>query len=363
MSRNAESNGRRRRQSGRASSRKVRAAGHEYLITFPAGLTELAIQCLQSDLQKVHIRYRDDSSAIISTTSTNSQVARLGYTKNAFQIILETPRSPLNRAAKEIARQFRRIPASSVAGLRPFRLMAQIDGHLESLERTARAELEQSIQRLSGAPVNARGGGDEIWLLGRRELATIVLGRRITHASSAGPKGSLGPELSELLVRLSRPAVRDVFLDPFSGSGSLPRARSKFPAKRIISNDLYVKPTLLDTKTAARIEVLREDACQLESVPDGAIDVIVTDPPWGEFEELSGEPDQFYDRVSQNLARILKPASGRLVILISRHGEALLTDALLRNGLTKRERISIVLNGHPAVVLRADRGGDSNAGE
>ena len=57
------------------------------------------------------------------------------------------------------------------------------------------------------------------------------------EGAGAAGSGSLSPELSRLLVRMSKPQGGDVFLDPFAGSGALCRARAEWPARRVIGVD------------------------------------------------------------------------------------------------------------------------------
>lgn len=47
------------------------------------------------------------------------------------------------------------------------------------------------------------------------------------------------------------------------------------------------------------------------SFQDNFIDVIVTDPPWGYFQNID---DNFYDLIFAELLRVIKP-KGRLVLL------------------------------------------------
>lgn len=231
-----------------------------------------------------------------------------------------------------------------------FRIMAQMDGRLEPLDRRAKGVLEHAVTSATGARVMSRGGRDELWLIGRRTLGTIVLGRRLSRVARPGPAGTLSPELSRLLVRMSKPRGDDVFLDPFAGSGALCRARAEWPASRIVGADLYVEPR--DTPTAGTlIEFLREDALELPSVKSGSVSAVVTDPPWGEFESFAGSAQEFYAAMATSLHRVLDPETGRLVLLVSRRTEQIVAGELLRAGFATPRLIPMLVNGHPATVL------------
>lgn len=199
----------------------------------------------------------------------------------------------------------------------------------------------------------SRGGGDELWLIGRRALGTIVLGRRLSRAAKPGPAGSLSPELSRLLVRMSKPQGGDVFLDPFAGSGALCRARAEWPARRVIGVDLYAEPRFDSPRAGAPIEFLREDALELPSVESGSASVVATDPPWGEFESFAGSAQEFYAAMAASFRRVLDPRTGRLVLLVSRKMEQLVADELIRAGFEGPRLVPVLVNGHPATVLNA----------
>lgn len=324
-----------------------------YLVTFPAGLAALVEECLRADLRLVSVSHRDDSALLFSTSAPAESVAKLLYVKNAFQLVLEVPRTSLSGAAKAIAQRLRRSVSPGLERMSGFRIMAQIDGQLEPLDRHAKGTLERAVMSATGARVMSRGGGDELWLIGRRALGTIVLGRRLSRAAKPGPAGSLSPELSRLLVRMSKPQGGDVFLDPFAGSGALCRARAEWPARRVIGVDLYAEPRFDSPRARAPIEFLREDALELPSVESGSASVVATDPPWGEFESFAGSAQEFYAAMAASFRRVLDPRTGRLVLLVSRKMEQLVADELIRAGFEGPRLVPVLVNGHPATVLNA----------
>ena len=105
-------------------------------------------------------------------------------------------------------------------------------------------------------------------------------------------EGSVSVELAAMLVAASRPAAADVFLDPFAGSGSLVAARLQYPAKQLWYSDLHLREhraDLDDLVRSKRVRLIAEDALTLPSFADRLLDMVVTDPPWGEYEDL-GRP-------------------------------------------------------------------------
>jgi len=329
-----------------------------YLLQFPAGLGGLVEQCLHQDIRHQEVVFRDDSAVLVTTTAKPQHIAALPYLKNAFAVVTETRRGPLPTAVPALAKALAKMPAGALPRTNgAFRTMMSVDGQLVGVPRDVRARLEAAIAARTGGRLQTRGGsGDEYWVVGRRELDTLLLGRKVPmRKPRAAPKGALGPEVSDLLVRASDPSPDDVFLDPFAGTGSLVLARLDHPARQIIYSDLNLRrlrPEFRPELARARgVSFLHEDARELPSVDDATIDAIVTDPPWGEHEELAEPFPLFAAAVGHSMRRVLKPGAGRFVMLVTRRLAADLRAALVDSDLVPRHEHEILVNGHPATAL------------
>ncbi|WP_051046965.1 TRM11 family SAM-dependent methyltransferase [Nocardia asiatica] len=332
-----------------------------YYVQFNAGLGELIMSSLRQDLKRVKVVFQDDSSAMLDSGARAEDVAGISYLKNAFLVLGETKRGAgLPGAIQALTSQLKRPEFIRLAPKkRPFRIMATVDGELVGLPRDGKSRLENAIAARTNGRVEARGSGVEYWIIGRRELGTFLFGLKLPKKKGAPtPKGALNAELAEMLVRAVPPKHEDVFLDPFAGRGSLVLARLKYPARRIIYSDIDYRifkrdfqPELARTK---RVQFMSEDALDLPSIADKSVDVVVTDPPWGEYEELDASYDEFAVNVARSLDRVLKP-SGRFVVLINRRQEGILQTAFHKYGLETSAIHQILVNGHPASVLAGGR--------
>ena len=103
-----------------------------------------------------------------------------------------------------------------------------------------------------------------------------------------------------------------------------------------------------------RVVVRQGDARQLSRYADGSIHKIVTDPPWGSFQELADGPETFYREVLAELARVLAPG-GLLVLLLAR---ADFLGPLLETlpALERVESWPILVSGKKAVVYKLRKG-------
>ena len=335
----------------------------DHLVLVVAGTTDLALRSLPERL-RAEVTYADESALVVRTRQPLDSADRLPFANNVFQVLARAPRRDTGSTVTALARRvadadLRSLPRTAAG----FRVMVHLDGQLTPVSPQPRKDLESLLSRRLRRPVTSRGSCDEFWVVGRTGLADLLLCARLPKSRRAErARGALSAELSEMLVAASRPDGRDTVLDPFAGSGALILARAQHPHRRLIYNDLD-----LDGHRAAlprsilrgrAVTLLAEDALSLPSLPDGSVDVVLADPPWGEHADLGMDLDAFADRVLASCGRVLHPRHGRAVILTARRGAAAYAQACEGRGLQVGEQIGILVNGHPAEVLIAGRGAD-----
>ncbi|MCH7229443.1 hypothetical protein L0U85_00990 [Glycomyces sp. L485] len=85
------------------------------------------------------------------------------------------------------------------------------------------------------------------------------------------------------------------------------------------------------------------------------MDVIVTDPPWGEYEQIDMALPEFFGAMARAFDRVLDPRDGRFVTLVSRKAGETVEEALISNDLRISSTHEVLVNGHPATVLIGGR--------
>ncbi len=335
----------------------------KFFVQFGAGLGPLVERALAADIGSFQPVFGDDSGLLIESSAPERKIACLPYLKNAFSIIDQVPRGALPGSAEHLARRLTKngVLRGRQRG-RPFRTMFSIDGQLTGVPVAARGRLEGVIGQQTGGRVNARGGkGVEFWLIGRRDLGRLLFGERLpVPARPKPPRGALAPDVSTLLVRASEPAPGDVFLDPFGGSGALVAARAAWPCRRLIYSDLAATeqpPRLAGVRGPGKVQVLAEDARRLPGVEDGSVSAIVTDPPWGEHEQLDVPYAEFAADLLTAFDRVLDRRRGRLVLLVARRTAPVVEAAWRAVPLALGAALPVLVNGHPATVLIGGRPG------
>ncbi len=332
-----------------------------YYVQFTAGTGTLMLEALDTQLEQLRVRYADDSAMVLESTSAPNKVAAVPFIKNAFVVIAETGRGDLDKGVVQLGRvaekrAFPKLPGS--AGR--FRVMVHVDGSLAPVSPRAKSAIERTIAARTGSRVEPRGMCQEYWVVGRQGMKELLLCARLPKAQKPNKaKGAISHELSAMLVAASRPTPQDVFLDPFGGSGSFPAARLELPVKQVWYSDLdlalHRRDLTRQLTDGKRVRLLSEDALTLPSVADGSVDAIVTDPPWGEHEDLGRPYDDFASAVGRSFARVLHPRRGRYVLLMNRRNATTMRDGLAGAGLPPDDEHEVLVNGHPATVLIGGR--------
>lgn len=328
-----------------------------YYVQFVAGAGSLLCEALDHQLGGLRVHYSDDSAMILESSSDPDRVASIPFLKNAFIVVAETGRGSIDKGVVQLSRIIANTKFPTLVGqTNKFRLMVHIDGLLAPVAPRAKTSLERAVANRTGARVEPRGMCQEYWVVGRQNMNQLLLCARLAKTRRpTKAKGAISHELSAMLVAASKPSPLDVFLDPFGGSGSFAIARLEHPLKQLWYSDLELVQhrrnlprQLTDNK---RVRLLAEDALTLPSIADGSVDVIVTDPPWGEHEVMSMPYRDFAYAAGISFARVLQPTRGRFVLLVNRRNAEVLRDGLSSAGLPPEAEYQILVNGHPATVL------------
>jgi tRNA G10 N-methylase Trm11 len=328
-----------------------------YYVQFVAGTGSLVLEALDAQLDGLRVRYADDSAMILETSASPNKVAAISYMKNAFVVVADTGRGSVDKGVLQLSRVISTKQFPKLSGQTGrFRIMVHVDGTLTPVEPLAKGALEKAVMQRTGARVEPRGQCQEYWVVGRQGMRELLFCARLPKAQRpAKAKGAVSHELSAMLVAASLPTPQDVFLDPFAGSGAFITARLEQPLKQAWYVDhglARYRSTLARQLTDnKRVRLVAEDALTLPSLADGSVDVIVTDPPWGEHEVVKQPYEQFARDIADSFARVLHPVRGRYVLLVNRRNASVFGDALAAAGLSADTEHKILVNGHPASVL------------
>jgi len=342
-----------------------------YYSSFIPGLSQPVQKALLDTLPQCTIKLVLDGLIAYETAAPPEVVRELPFVTNTFYVLKAFPHDearPVKQMAIEVvsdrALKIRDLPPSK--GSKTFRVIPSLANQLQPLEGKIMQALEKRVAEQTKLRPDRSKPDYEFWLLQRSEGYGFFSARLSQHKSydKILQKGELRPELANVLCRLSEPSPDEMFLDPFCGSGAIPIQRASFPARAIVASDIReekiegLKQRLKKLRLAEKIVVSCDDALALARYDSGSVQKIVTDPPWGLFEELKLPLAQFYEQMAEEFCRILAP-QGNLVV-VTAQTEAF--EGSMQNSgrkLKTLHRYNILLSGKKASVYVVQRTGES----
>ena len=284
-------------------------SSNRYFSTFTSGFEPIVGDLLKQSLKGVEVDLLLNGLIVYSTNSALEKVKKINFFTNSFLLLRSfsdskavTIEKMMIAVSKNRIRFAPRFPLNS----RTFRVVTSKENQPVLVSPKMMADIERQISKSLGLKPDRSKPQVQFWFLTRSE-GYGFFGLRITqHPDYAKvlEKGELRPELANMLCRLSEPDKNDVFLDPFAGSGSIVRARVKFPFTKIYARDISPKDR----------NIQKMDATKLEGFEDESVDKIVTDPPWGFFDNKVDIPT-LYDKFLVSSYRVLK-TGGIIIILV-----------------------------------------------
>ena len=224
---------------------------------------------------------------------------------------------------------------------------AKVDKNLtRRAEDYVLANSKLKLDRLS--PTN------EVWFSIRREgfafCGELISKREFTEKNLN--KGELRPEIAYFICCFADINPDDTILEPFCGYGSIPtQLAKKFRFKKLYISDIEAERVEL-TRSRKQIAQAPEglidcrtaDALKLTHIEDKSVSLVITDPPWGFYEEI-GDIKVFYTDMFKSLDRLLTE-QGRLVILSARKEE--LEETAAASGFKIKNSLHTLVNGKKA---------------
>ena len=235
-----------------------------------------------------------------------------------------------------------------------FRTRFVRENQFEKIDKKLVIKVEENVLKRSKLKIDRVSPSTEIWFDIRREgfafCGQLISKREFTEKNLN--KGELRPELAYLMCCFAELKENDVIAEPFCGYGSIPiQLAKKFRFLHLYVSDIdEEKITALKEKKYFKqndfVSVEVQDAFSLKQIKDNSVDVIISDPPWGYFEDV-GDIALFYDKMFSSFKRILKN-DGKMIILSARKDE--LEYAAEKNNYKIIERVYTLVNGKKACV-------------
>jgi tRNA G10 N-methylase Trm11 len=295
-----------------------------YFSTFITGFGDVVSNELAKQLKDIEIGLLADGLIIYKTSSPLEVIKNLKFLNNSF-VLLKKFENVSENSVKEIIKELiknqnvEKIIKENfkIKGLK-FRIRASISNQFVTIDKNILRNFEENILKTSNNLIVDRSLPDIEFLISIRSEGFGLAGIQFTHRPNYEKtleKGELYPELAYLLCLISEPKKEDIFLDPFAGHGSLPAQRLNFPHKQIVANEINKDlQQMLEKKFSKNIIIKSLDALNLKIFKENSVNKIVTDPPWGFYENQNLDLPKFYLEMLEEFLRVINK-NGLIVIL------------------------------------------------
>ncbi len=232
-----------------------------------------------------------------------------------------------------------------------FRVRFVQENQFAKVDKALARRAEESVLANSKLSIDRVSPSTEVWYSIRRDgfgfCGQLISKREFTEKNLN--KGQLRPEIAYFMGVFADLQPDFVLADPFAGYGSIPvQLIKKFrPAKLYVSDISSEQVEIIRTKKQMadeRVDLRVADAFVLNHIEDHSVDCVITDPPWGFYEDI-GDIKTFYNKMFDSLLRVIK-TNGKIVILSARKEE--LEASAAEKGLKIEKSLHTLINGKKA---------------
>lgn len=237
-----------------------------------------------------------------------------------------------------------------------FRVRFQNENQFVKVDKNISKKAEETVLHNSKLHLDRLSPTTEIWYSIRREgfafCGQLISKREFTEKNLN--KGELRPEIAYLICCYADLKQDDVVAEPFCGYGSIPvQLIKKFRFQKLFASDIDKEKISINMqkkqlKDNPQIDLSVNDAFVLPQIIDRSVDVVITDPPWGYFEQID-DIGEFYKKMFTSFKRILKE-NGRMIILSARKDE--IEKAALEMNVQILSSLHTLVNGKKASLYK-----------
>jgi tRNA (guanine6-N2)-methyltransferase len=303
-----------------------------YFATFIAGTYELVSRQLKSfSVNELKIIEHDESSVLFESNLSNERLIELRFFTNAYLVVKEI---------KDVKKHLKG---------KHYNLVYLKSNSPTTLEESTRLDIQSKIERELALQNNTHLAQNNFYVI-ERTNGKRILTLRLARAKFKREKlnaGELRPELAHILCLASGVKPKDVVLDMFAGYGSIPlEAVRGFGCREVIAAD---KDELAKRKEHKEVIWHKADSRNLDLIDDNSIDRVITDPPWGVYDNSFENIDELYSDTLKEISRLLKP-NGVAVMLTGYSGAKPLLTA--NDDLELIKEWPILVSGKKATIYK-----------
>ena len=331
----------------------------QYLATYGSGWEKAIEKTLETQFHELNVTYLKDGIAIFESESV-IDIKTMFFFNNVYLLLAKDicVSSDFNENVSHMLKKVKldyRVIRNNICDLkkRDFKILSINGNQPCKINYSISTRLELDIQNNLNMKMSKEKHDIDFVFLQRTDGNIYFLLKlsynRINEKNL--DQGSLRPEVAYLLSSLASIKETDIILDPFAGSGAIPKEIIKrFKYNMIFASDIseekYEKLKSEFKNNNKHFYIKNFDALEMPFFKDDFIDVVVTDPPWNIYEHENKNYTSFYHDMLIELRRIVK-RGGRIVILMGNDIE--FENALkMTEHLTMKDKLSVLINGKKA---------------
>ena len=299
----------------------------EFISSFITGFQEVVEKDLTARFPKIKILNLMDGLVHYRFDGDSHELEKIIYFNNTFFVLKTMKGKGLNFpslvGALTSSKNYFLVNKGS------FRVRFQNENQFAKVDKNLARRAEDYVLANSKLKLDRLSPTNEVWFSIRREgfafCGELISKREFTEKNLN--KGELRPEIAYFICSFADIKADDIILEPFCGYGSIPtQLAKKFRFKKLYISDIE-KEKVEITKahkqiSQAPLELIEcqvSDALSLNNIEDKSISLVISDPPWGYYEDI-GDIKAFYNKMFKSFDRVLTQ-NGRLVILSARKEE------------------------------------------
>lgn len=326
----------------------------EFISSFITGFQKVVQKDLENRLKGIKILNVFDGLIHYSYSGNSHDLEKITYFNNTF-FVLKTFFGK-NLTYENMIRAILNEKKYFLINKGTFRVRFSKENQFTKVEKNLIRKAENIVLENSKLKIDRVSPSTEIWYSIRREnfafCGQLISKREFTEKNLN--KGELRPEIAYLICCFSDLQKEQVFAEPFCGYGSIPiQLVKKFNFSKLYISDIDEEKIKFisekkQLKNNEKIEISVQNAFDLKNIPSKSVGCIITDPPWGFYENIENIED-FYEKMFESFCRILKD-DGKMIILSARKEE--LEKTICKMNIQITDRINTLVNGKKASLYK-----------
>ncbi|MCR4742553.1 MAG: methyltransferase [Treponema sp.] len=318
----------------------------EFISSFTSGFSDLVKEDFPKRIPSVKILNLFDGLIHYQFSGNSRELSKIMYFNNTFFILKTWKGKGLNFPM--MVGNIQKEKKYYLINKGTFRVRFSKENQFAKVDKNIARRAEEAVVNNSKLNIDRLNPTTEIWYSIRSQdfafCGQLISKREFTEKNLN--KGELRPEVAYFMCLMSDFNQDSLIAEPFAGYGSIPlQLAKKFHFKKLFISDIdQEKIKMLEDKKNLKdrddIEISVQNAFELKNIEDKSLDLVITDPPWGFYEDI-GDISDFYDKCFNSFKRILKE-QGRIVMLSARKEE-------LENLLEVRKDFNLIKSFHTLV--------------